>query len=142
MTHRSNLCKWFEERKKFGMNGNFGNFSSFVMSKTPRNSFNLSRRRLACMSLCLTMICSIQLPTIKKTMIWNMNLSSGLASSDYLVKATQSINSNWKSKNTGPIKNVIWIINTSICFCFLVIKTIPDIPCDVSLSYFPWNIIK
>ena len=31
MTHSSNLCKWFEERKKFGMNGNSGNFSSFVM---------------------------------------------------------------------------------------------------------------
>ena len=30
MTHCSNLCKWFEERKKFGLNENFGNFSSFV----------------------------------------------------------------------------------------------------------------
>ena len=36
--------------------------------------------------------------------------------------------------------DVIWIIKTSICFCFPVIKTIADIPCDVSLSCFPKEI--
>ena len=142
MTHRSNLCKWFEERKKFGMNGNFGNFLSFVMSKTPKNSVDLLRR-LACIYLFDSIALEKQLILSIWALSYELNLSSGLASSDDLTEAKSNQSSPIVNlKTPGPVKNVIWIINTSICLCFLVIKTIPDIPCDVSLSYFPWNIIK